>query len=192
MVRLRKREAGPLPRRVIKGLAAVVVLGAALVLNAAAPSAHRSIQDVDWTPVGQAIGIPGSLQSGDVYRVDLPRTDLKVHIPANPALGIDKVHIKPAFALGGYLVFMSTGADMQAMVMGDLVLTEDEIEPVMLALEQHGIQITAIHNHLLWERPTVMYVHVMGMGDASAARTDVPRRARVLGHAAHAIDPQPG
>jgi uncharacterized protein DUF1259 len=75
------------------------------------------------------------------------------------------VKLKPSFALGSYLVFMSTGGS-NAMMMGDLVLTEKEIEPVMLKLEQGGIEITALHNHLIGTKPLVMYMHVMGSGDA--------------------------
>ena len=75
-----------------------------------------------------------------------------------------EVRILPSFALGGYLVFLPTGGT-QAMMMGDLVLTETELEPVMLELAQSGVDVTAIHNHLLWEQPTVMYMHVMATGE---------------------------
>jgi hypothetical protein len=145
-------------------LTAVVVL--ALSLVSAAPAARSQKQDIDWTPVGQALGIPGTLQAGGVYRIDILRSDLRVKISRDRKLGIDSVRVKPAFALGGYLVFLSTGSGMQAMMMGDLVVTEDEIEPVMLKLEQGGVEVAAIHNHLLWEKPRVMYMHVMVMGDA--------------------------
>ena len=149
----------------------VVVAGAALMLAASAPAAGQGKLDTDWTPVGQALGIPGNVQSGGVYRIDIPRTDLKVKVHA-PDTEPD-VKIKPAFALGGYLVFLSTGSGMQAMMMGDLVVTEDEIEPVMLKLEQGGVEVAAIHNHLLWEKPTVMYMHVMVTGDAVQLATAV-------------------
>ena len=97
------------------------------------------------------------MQPDGVYRIGLPRTDLHVTV--------DGVHVKPSFALGSYLVFLSTGGS-NAIVMGDLVLTEREIQPVMLKLEQVGIEITALHNHLIGEKPRVMYMHVMGSGDA--------------------------
>jgi hypothetical protein len=151
----------------------VLVAGAALALAAAAPAGHQSRRDVDWTPVGQAFGIPGTVQSGGVYRIDVPRTDLKVTIQGTDPktsrvsrTSRGSFQVKPSFALGGYLVFLSTGSGLQAMMMGDLVLTESEIEPVMLKLEQGGVDVAAIHNHLLWEKPTVMYMHVMVMGDA--------------------------
>jgi hypothetical protein len=115
------------------------------------PSATRT----DWTPVGNAIGVHGKLQPDGVYKVGLPRSDLNVRL--------DGVRLKPSFALGSYLSFMSTSSG--ALVMGDLVLTEREIEPVMLKLEQGGIEVSALHNHLFGEKPTVMYMHVMGSGD---------------------------
>jgi hypothetical protein len=75
----------------------------------------------------------------------------------------DGVTIAPGLALGSWLAFKKMGNE--AMVMGDLVLTEDEIEPVMLKLQQNGIEQTSIHNHLLGETPRVIYMHVAGHGD---------------------------
>jgi biotin operon repressor len=111
--------------------------------------------DRDWSDVGKALGKEGAMQPGGVYRVALPRTDLKVTL--------DGVSIKPGFALGGWLAFAPMGD--QAMVMGDLVMTQDEINPVMKKLEESGIEITALHNHLLRAEPATMYMHVMGQGD---------------------------
>jgi biotin operon repressor len=109
----------------------------------------------DWSDVGKALGKDGAVQPGGVYRVSLPRTDLKVTL--------DGVAIKPGFALGGWLAFAPEGD--QAMVMGDLVMTQDEINPVMKKLEDSGIEITALHNHLLRAEPATMYMHVLGHGD---------------------------
>jgi len=131
-----------------------------LALSAAAPSrvsAQPTATQVDWDAVAAAIGVPGTMQSGGVYRIDLPRSDLNVMI--------GHIRLKPAFALSGYLVFLPTRGS-NAMMMGDLVLTEREIEPVMAKLAQGGVDVTAVHNHLLWEKPTVMYVHVEASGDA--------------------------
>ncbi|HYU11835.1 MAG TPA: DUF1259 domain-containing protein [Stellaceae bacterium] len=111
--------------------------------------------DGDWARVGEALGKPGTEMPGGVYRVGLPRTDLKVTL--------DGVDIKPGFALGGWLGFEKAGA--QSIVMGDLVLTGDEVSPVMEKLLAGGIQVTALHNHLLRNQPFTMYMHVMGMGD---------------------------
>jgi biotin operon repressor len=109
----------------------------------------------DWTQVGQALGKSGGVQAGGVYRVGFPRTDLKV--------SLDGITLRPGFALGGWVAFQPMGAE--AMVMGDLVLTQDEVAPVMRKLEEGGIEITAVHNHLLRAEPMTLYMHVQGHGD---------------------------
>jgi len=112
--------------------------------------------DDDWQArVGEALGKTGSVAPGGVYRVGLPRTDLKVTL--------DGVELKPGFALGGWLAFEKMGD--HGMVMGDLVLTMDEVNPVMSKLVAGGIEITALHNHLLRNQPFTMYMHVQGNGD---------------------------
>ena len=111
----------------------------------------------DWKPVEQALGKAGSIQPGDVYKVSLPRSDLKV-----TAGGVE---LKPALALGSWVAFKKTG-DM-TMVMGDLVLTEDEVTPVLTKLQADGVEISALHNHVLRESPRVMYMHIHAMGDGA-------------------------
>jgi hypothetical protein len=121
------------------------------------PSIAATAADKDWQQqVGEALGKPGQEMPGGVYRVGLPRTDLHVKL--------DGVEIKPALALGSWLGFRRVSGQ-DAMVMGDLVLTEDEVSPVMTALENGGIAITALHNHLLRNEPFTMYMHVLGHGD---------------------------
>src|SRR5437588_4218709 len=110
----------------------------------------------DWKPVADALGKPGAVQSDGVYKVGLPRTDLHVKV--------GDVEIKPTLALGSWVAFRKMAAE--TMVMGDLVLTEDEVAPVMAKLQDGGIEITALHNHLLNESPRVMYMHVGGHGEA--------------------------
>jgi hypothetical protein len=131
----------------------VLVAGVISLLIGAAGSV--SAADVDWTTVDQAIGTKGADQPGGVHRYGLPRTDLRVTV--------DDVAIKPALALGGWLAFKPMGG--QAMVMGDLVLTEDEINPVMAKLLTNGLTVTAVHNHLLRARPATFYMHLLGQGD---------------------------
>src|ERR1700737_3969150 len=128
-------------------------LMAAAVLTGASgsPSPARCWQ----ARVGEALGKTGSAARGVVYRVSLPRTDLKVTL--------DGVELKPGFALGGWLAFETIGD--QGMVMGDLVLTMDEVSPVMKKLIEGGIEVTALHNHLLRNQPFTMYMHVLGHGD---------------------------
>jgi hypothetical protein len=110
----------------------------------------------DWKAVGQAMGKEGEMQPGDVYKVSLPRSDLQVTVSG--------VQLKPAFALGSWVAFKKSGN--MTMVMGDLVLTEDEVTPVMTKLQEGGVEQTALHNHVLRESPRVMYMHIGAMGDA--------------------------
>ncbi|SDI37386.1 protein of unknown function [Bradyrhizobium sp. Rc2d] len=115
-------------------------------------SAHA--QDVDWKKVDETLGRKPSV-ADDVHRYGFPRTDLTVTL--------DGVTIKPALALGGWLAFKP--AHGGAMVMGDLVLLETEINPVMAKMIASGIEITAVHNHLLRASPATFYMHVAGHGD---------------------------
>jgi Domain of Unknown Function (DUF1259) len=110
----------------------------------------------DWKPVEQAIGKAGSIQPDGVYKIGLPRTDLHVKV--------GDVEVKPTLALGSWVAFQKRVAETIAM--GDLVLTEDEVAPVMAQLQEGHIEITALHNHLLNENPRVMYMHISGHGDA--------------------------
>src|SRR5438067_8615116 len=120
-----------------------------------APGLAFAADDGWQARVGEALGKTGSEAPGGIYRVGLPRTDLKVTL--------DGVELKPGFALGSWLAFEKMGEE--GMVMGDLVLTMDEVNPVMAKLVAGGIEITALHNHLLRNQPFTMYMHVMGMGD---------------------------
>lgn len=110
-----------------------------------------------WAPVEAALGRKGVMQPGDVLKFSFPRSDLTVTA--------DGVVLKPAFALGSWLAFKDVGGG-HSMAMGDLVLTEDEINPVMRALQSGGVEQTALHNHLLGESPHVMYMHIRAHGDA--------------------------
>jgi hypothetical protein len=129
--------------------------GLALGIAALAPPAWAA---PDWAQVGQALGKSGSVQAGGVYRVGFPRTDLEV--------SLDGVALRTGFAFGGWVAFQPMGD--QAMVMGDLVLTQEEITPVMRKLVDGGLQITAVHNHLLRAQPMTLYMHIEGHGDAVA------------------------
>src|SRR5205809_5011627 len=124
--------------------------GFALGLSTAAFAA-----DDDWAPVAQALGRSGAQLPGGIYRVGLGRSDLKVTL--------DEVTIRPTLALGSYLAFQKMGSE--SMVMGDLVLLQEEVNPVMKKLVEGGIGITALHNHLLRSSPATMYMHFYGRGD---------------------------
>lgn len=110
-----------------------------------------------WKAVEGAMNRSGDVQPDGVLKFSMPRRDLKVSVA-----GTD---IKPGLALGSWVAFKSMGS--QAMVMGDLVLTEDEVSPVMKTLEEGGVEITALHNHVLKETPRVMYMHIGATGDGA-------------------------
>ncbi|NUO38030.1 MAG: DUF1259 domain-containing protein [Gemmatimonadaceae bacterium] len=145
-------------------LAAGATLATALVSGLAAGQ-QTSSKSSDWSAVDQALGRKGAAQPGDVMKYSFPRSDLQVTV--------NGVQVKPGFALGSWIAFKRTTAS--AMMMGDLVLAEDEVAPVMRVLQQGGVEQTALHNHVLGETPRVMYMHVMGHGDpaklAQAVRT---------------------
>lgn len=129
-------------------------------------------EDIVWSKVDEAMGRPAAVNQ-DVHRYGFPRTDLNVTL--------DGVTIKPSLALGGWVAFKPMGS--QAMVMGDLVLLETEIEPVMAKLIDGGLDITAIHNHLLRASPPTFYMHVGGHGD--------PTRMAAVIHEALAVSKTP-
>src|SRR6185295_18043074 len=126
---------------------------AAAALSAQTPPAQPA--GLDTAAIDRAIGKSGQAMPGDVYRVAFPRTDLSVTVGG--------VKVKPGFALGSWAAFKANGA--QAVAHGDLVLTDTEINPVISALQQHNFEITALHNHLINESPSVMYLHFWGQGD---------------------------
>jgi hypothetical protein len=128
---------------------------AALAIAAGVATSAAGAEAAWMTGVGDALGKKGTAQAGGVYRVGLPRTDLKVTL--------DGVEIKPALALGSWLAFANPGN--RGVVMGDLVLLPGEVNPVMKKLEDSGIEITALHNHLLRNEPFTLYMHVLGHGD---------------------------
>ena len=135
---------------IMKGIAGVAVV--AIGMAAATPI---SAADVDWSKVDNAFGRKGAMQPGDVYRVTFPRTDLQVTL--------DGIALKPGFASGSHLEMKAMGD--KAVLMGDLVLTDSEVNPVMKRLIDGGIEITAVHNHLLRTSPALLYMHVGGSGD---------------------------
>jgi hypothetical protein len=133
---------------------------AALTLAGAAQSptpipTPKAPAGLDVIAIDKAIGRSGQI-NGDVYRVTFPRTDLNVTIGG--------VAIKPGLALGSWAAFKSKGT--QAVVHGDLVLTDPEVNPVISALQQHNFEITALHNHVIDETPSLMYLHYWGEGNA--------------------------
>ena len=127
----------------VSGMAALIFSGAVLAA------------DVDWAKVDEAIGKKGASQPGGIYKYGLPRGDFKVTV--------DGVSIKPTLAFGSWVAFQPTADG--AMVMGDLVLTDTELSPVMKRLIDDGFDISAIHNHLLRTSTPVFYMHIGAHGD---------------------------
>jgi biotin operon repressor len=109
-----------------------------------------------WKPVETALDRSGKLQPDGAFKFSMPRKDLNVTVAGTP--------IKAGLALGSWAAFNGSGDN--AMAMGDLVLIESEVEPVMLKLQQEGIDITALHNHVLNESPRIMYMHISAHGNA--------------------------
>jgi hypothetical protein len=117
-------------------------------------STAANAQEIDWKKVDEAIG-RSAVVTSDVHRYNFPRSDLSVTV--------DGVAIKTPFALGGWTAFKPAHGGV--MIMGDLVLLETEIAPVMTKLIENGLEITALHNHLLRGSPATFYMHVGGHGD---------------------------
>ena len=138
-----------------------IILSAAILSVALAGAAPA--QEVDWSKVDAVFGRKAAAVAGDVHRYGFPRTDLQVTL--------DGVAIKPALALGGWVAFKP--AHGGAMAMGDIVLLESEINPVMSKLIASGLDITAVHNHLLRASPATFYMHIAGHGDAAALATAI-------------------
>jgi len=118
--------------------------------------AAAAVPGLDTSRIDEVLGRSGQ-KLGEVYKVGFPRTDLRVTVKG--------VAVKPGLALGSWAAF--SGSDDDATVMGDLVLLQDEINPVMKKLRQSGFEITSVHNHLVNETPRVMYMHYMGHGKAA-------------------------
>src|SRR6266436_4516119 len=148
--------------------AALTIVG--LIALGASPTGALAA-DPDWKAVEQALGKSGQLQAGDVFRVGMPRTDLSVTVKGVP--------VKAGFALGSYAAFKQVGD--QAMVMGDLVLLDQEVQAVMSGLLSGGLEVTAVHNHLNDMSPHVMYMHYEGHGDAVQMATALRQALSVAG-----------
>jgi len=176
VIKLRKLRVRPIEY-------AVVGFGFLLAgaVQTAAPGA-----DPDWKAVEQALGKAGQMQSGDVFRIGMPRTDLNVTVKGVP--------VKAGFALGSYAAFKQIGD--HAMVMGDLVLLDQEVPGVMSGLFAGGLEVTAVHNHLNEMLPHVMYMHYSGHGDAvqmaRALRQALSASGTPLGAAQAAAAPTAG
>lgn len=141
-----------------------------------------ALQAQDWKSVGLALGRPGTMQPGDVYKAGFPRTDLHVTVGG--------VAVKPALALGSWVAFKMTSGN-EALLMGDVVLTQAEVERVMSKLQEGGIDQTAVHNHLLGDSPHLLYMHIMGRGDPAKLAAAVHEALALTGTPITAAAPSP-
>lgn len=144
----------------VRATTPVILLFFGLTIAAAAAPPPQP----DWQAVSTILGRQGTLL-GDVYKLTFPRTDLDVQL--------DGERIRPPLALTYWMAFEPVGG--QVVVLGDLVLKQDEVNQVISALQQGGIDVTAVHNHLLNEKPRVMFLHFWGRGDAVALATTLQK-----------------
>jgi hypothetical protein len=142
----------------------------------------------DYQAVLTTLGRTGDFKDG-VLKVNIPRSDIKVTIAQRPA--------PTPFGFGGW-VALTKGTGGTDVMMGDLVLTEDEVNPVMSAILDNGLEVTALHNHFFWEQPRIFFMHVHGMGSAadlakrlSPALTLIPKPAPAPPGAAPATPASP-
>src|SRR5215510_5909324 len=163
----------------------LAIVSLALAVMVGLPDSARPAEP-DWKTVEAALGKPGQLQAGGVFRVGMPRTDLAVTVRGVP--------LRAGFALGSYAAFKPVGD--HAMVMGDLVLLDQEVAPVMSGLFASGLEVTAVHNHLNEMSPHVVYMHYEGHGDAvqlaKGLRQALSASGTPLGAAGSASSAPPG
>ena len=132
-----------------------LIVAALLLVSPTAGAAQEVPQQ--YRTVLEALGRSGDFKEG-VLKVNIPRTDLRITIGGRPA--------PTPFGFGGWIA-MTRGTGNHEVLMGDLVLTEDEVNPVMSAVLNNGLEVTALHNHFFWEQPRIFYMHVHGMGPAA-------------------------
>jgi hypothetical protein len=163
------------------------ILAAALGFCWIAVAAPAALPETGWDAVDKVFGSAGKDMPGDVHRFGWPRADLHVTIGGVP--------VEAGLALGSWAAFKKTGTGDEAVTMGDLVLLESELEPVLAELESGKFEILAIHNHLSGETPHVAYVHFHGHGDpaelaktlkAALAKTKTPSPGKAPGKASPA------
>src|SRR6516162_4446890 len=146
--------------------------------------AQRDVQGLNTEGIARAMGKEGEL-TGEMYKVSFPRSDVTVRV--------GNVAIKPALALMGWAAFNKSGSN--AVTYGDLVVLEDEVNPVIRKLEERGLELSALHNHLLHETPRVMFIHFVGRGDevelAKGVREALALTKSPLGATASAPEAKP-
>lgn len=170
-------------KRLLKVKASILTI---LVILAISVSGQE-VATIDWQAVDEAMGVKGEMQEGNVYKFTMPRADLQV-----TSSGVD---IDPNLSLGSWLAFKPLeDATDQVLMMGDLVLTEEEYNSVISQLQEGGIGQTAIHKHLLDSSPPIWWTHVVGQGNptelANAVHTALEQTGTPLGASGGGNQPQ--
>ena len=151
-----------------------LALAAAMLLGTFATGAFAQEMSAEYKGVLTTLGKTGDFKDG-VLKVNIPRGDLRVTIKQRPA--------PTPFGFGGW-VALAKGEGGHEVMMGDLVLTEDEVNPVMSAVLASGLDVTALHNHFFWEQPRIFYMHVHGMGTAAELAQKIKPAIDLIGQAA--------
>ena len=140
----------------LKSFMPVSLVAAAVVVAVPIPAAAQAMP-AEYQQVLSTLGKRGDFKD-NVLKVNIPRSDVNVTVAG--------VATPTPFGFGGW-VAMTKGTDGQQVLMGDLVLLQDEVNPVMSALLDHGLDVTALHNHFFWDEPRMFYMHVHGHGTAA-------------------------
>src|SRR5215469_17202441 len=127
----------------------------------------------DYQPVLKIVGKQGDYKA-NVLKVNIPRNDLHMKI--------GDYSVPTPFGFGGWFA-MTKGEGIEDVLMGDLVLTQDEVNPVMSALLEHGLEVTALHNHFSWDEPRVFFMHIHGHGKAIDLAGQIKPALDLIGHA---------
>lgn len=148
------------------------MIASLLLAGVAAGSATAQDMPAEYQQVLDALGKKGDYKA-NVFKLNIPRSDLKVTV--------DGVALPTSFGFGGWLA-MTKGDHGNDVMMGDLVLLQDEVNPVMSALLDNGLEITALHNHFFWENPRIFFMHVHGMGKSADLARKVKPAVDLIGH----------
>ena len=155
------------------------VLAASLALAATASAQEMP---ADYAGVLKTVGKQGDFKDG-VLKVNIPRSDLKV--------SVDGIATPTPFGFGGWFALTKGSGGMEVM-MGDLVLTEQEVNPVMSAILQNGLEATALHNHFFYDNPRIFYMHVHGHGTAADIATKIAPAVALIGKGTPPAAASPG
>src|SRR6266542_3048764 len=166
-----RNSGGCMRKRIIGGF--LLMFG--IVISAPLLSAQNV--PADYQEVLKTVGKSGDYKQ-NVLKVNIPRNDLHITLADYP--------VPTPFGFGGWFA-LTKGDDGTDVMMGDLVLLEDEVNPVMSALLEHGLEVNALHNHFFWDKPQVYFMHIHGHGKAVDLASQIKPALDLIGHAAPAL-----